>query len=120
MFKNYEKQLQYYSIYNGKYNSKDLSITYFHNEMPSTFSVSDYTENDFSSNYIYLPKLYWDIILKYGYSIIDINERLIEECKRHHTKFQLQSTSAIFVTPLEGKILPIVENKYMSHLLKIK
>ena len=27
MFKNYEKQLQYYSIYNGKYNTKDLIIS---------------------------------------------------------------------------------------------
>ena len=27
MFKNYEKQLQYYSTYNGKYNTKDLSIS---------------------------------------------------------------------------------------------
>lgn len=99
---------------------KDLSIAYFHNEMPSTFSVSDYIENDFSSDYIYLPKLYWDIILKYGYSIVDINERLIEESKQHHARFQLQSTSAIFVTPLEVKTLPIIENKYMSHLLKIK
>ena len=27
MFKNYEKQLQYYSTYNGKYNTKDLTIS---------------------------------------------------------------------------------------------
>ena len=27
MFKNYEKQLQYYSTYNGKYNTKDLAIS---------------------------------------------------------------------------------------------
>ena len=27
MFKNYEKQLQYYSMYNGKYNTKDLTIS---------------------------------------------------------------------------------------------
>ena len=26
-FKNYEKQLQYYSIYSGKYNTKDLSVS---------------------------------------------------------------------------------------------
>ena len=35
MFKNYEKQLQYYSIYNGKYNSKDLSITSNRNNITS-------------------------------------------------------------------------------------
>jgi chromosome segregation ATPase len=27
MFKNYEKQLQYYSMYSGKYNTKDLSLS---------------------------------------------------------------------------------------------
>ena len=99
---------------------KDLAIAYFLNKMPSGFSVLEYISSDFSSDYIYLPKLYWEIILKYGYSIVDINERLIEECKQHHEKFQLQSTSAIFVTPLEAKILPKVDDKYMSHLLKIK
>ena len=26
MFKNYEKQLQYYSMYSGKYNIKDLTV----------------------------------------------------------------------------------------------
>ena len=26
MFKNYEKQLQYYSMYSGKYNTKDLTV----------------------------------------------------------------------------------------------
>ena len=30
MSKNYEKQLQYYSMYNGKYNSKDLTISSSH------------------------------------------------------------------------------------------
>ena len=35
MFKNYEKQLQYYSIYNGKYNSKDLTITSNRNNITS-------------------------------------------------------------------------------------
>ena len=99
---------------------KDLSISYFLNNMPSTFSITDYIENDYSSDYIYLPKLYWEIILKHGFSIGDINERLLEECRDNHSKFQLQSTSAIFVTPMEAKILPKVEDKYMSHLLKIK
>lgn len=27
MIKNYEKQLQYYSMYNGKYNIKDLTVS---------------------------------------------------------------------------------------------
>lgn len=99
---------------------KDLSLTYFHNNMPSTFSIFDYIENDFSSDYIYLPQLYWEIILEYGYSIKDINKRLLEEYSNNHMKFQLQSTSAIFVTPIEAKILPKIEDKYMSHLLKIK
>ena len=35
MFKNYEKQLQYYSIYNGKYNSKDLIICSNRNNITS-------------------------------------------------------------------------------------
>ena len=41
MFKNYEKQLQYYSIYNGKYNTKDLIIS------SSNKNINSFNERNF-------------------------------------------------------------------------
>ena len=41
MFKNYEKQLQYYSMYNGKYNTKDLTIS-------SNNDITSFNERNFS------------------------------------------------------------------------
>lgn len=99
---------------------KDLSIVYLKNEMPSDFSILAYVEKEFFSDYIYLPKLYWEIIIKFGYSIDEINARILEECASSTSRFQLQSTSAIFVRAIESRVLPKVSNKYMSHLLKLR
>jgi|GEM_PF-2889114 len=98
---------------------RDVNVVFYPQPMPNNFSIVDYCENIYGLNYVYIPQLYWMIIRDFGYSLYEIRDRLIEECLIKRPMYRLQSTSKIFVNDKEDKILPIVDNRYMSHLLKI-
>lgn len=98
---------------------KDMTLAHFLQPMPSDFSVLSFCVKEYGPSYVYIPQLYWMIVQRYSFSIRDIKNRLIQECLEKRSPYRMQSTSKIFVNSQESNILPLVDNRYMSHLLKL-
>lgn len=87
--------------------------------MPVDFSIYEYLDNEILEINIYIPSLEWELIRKFGYSIEDIKQRIIEENDKYSDQYRLQRTSEIFVEQKRPILYPIVHNTYMSHILKL-
>lgn len=88
--------------------------------MPCDFSVLNHIQNITTDGVVYIPNALWNIVEQYGYSLHHLKAQLIKECSLSDAKYCLQKASAIFVSPKEAEMLPVVGNIYMSHLLKIQ
>lgn len=97
---------------------RNLSAAYFIEPMPSSFSIINAIEELQLGSYIYIPEAIKELSLKYHYSTRSLVSEIIKECEDGE-HFQLQSTSAIFVPNRDRDLFPVVDNTYMSHLLKL-
>lgn len=97
----------------------DLVISYFIQPINDSFSVLDYMNNRFGTTIVSIKELLWALVLNYRFSLEAIKRKIIVECEERPEKYRMQSTSAIFVKKQESKILPIYNNMYMSHIIKL-
>ena len=88
-------------------------------DIPSSFSILQYMEEEIGEKYVYIPFLEWKIISQYGYSLDMIKSKLAEECELRSSEYRLQRTSAIFVDNNERNLFIEYNNTYMSHILKL-
>lgn len=88
-------------------------------QIPESFSILDYINEESTSKYIYIPELERDLIYKFKFSIESIKNRLIEETNKRSSEYRLQRTSEIFVDNTTKPLLPYTENVYMSHIIKM-
>lgn len=97
---------------------RSLSAAFFIEPMPKSFSIVNAIVESQLGSYVYIPDAIRDIALKYHYSTRSLVRKIIEECEDSE-RFRLQSTSAIFVPRKDKDLFPVVDNTYMSHLLKL-
>lgn len=98
---------------------KSLNIVYYKKSMPSFFSIFDFIDNEYQTEYIYIPDIIKRIITKERFVLEDIKSRLIDECIKMPHRYRAQSTSAIFVQKREEFLFPLMGNTYITHLLKL-
>ncbi len=96
------------------------SIVYFVRSMPQEFSIFNFIDNEFSSDYLYIPDIIECIIRKKRFSLEQIKTKLYEECVYDSNHYRPQSTSAIFINKHEEILFLKIGNMYMTHLLKLK
>ena len=97
---------------------RSVSASFCIRPISSSFSVLDTIESLQLGNYIYIPDALRSIALFTHFSIQSLVHRIVQECE-NSTKYRMQSTSAIFIPPKEQSLFPVVDNTYMSHLLKL-
>lgn len=103
-------------------NNEELRNAYLLNfsiPIPSDFSVLDFISQELASNYVYIPELERELLYKYKFSIPDIKNKILEEISLRGDEYRLQRTSEIFVDSRAKPLLPIAENTYMSHIIKL-
>lgn len=88
-------------------------------DIPSHFKVLQYILEHENSSMVYIPNAIWKIVMQFGYSVEQIKTKILTECLLPDSPFCLQKASAIFVSNKEAEMLPIANNAYMSHLLKL-
>ena len=98
---------------------RNANIAYIIKAMPADFSILEYINNYVKNSYISIIKLEWELINKYRFSIKDIQNRIIEDCSQSSSNYRMQSTSSNFIKDNYHRYYPIVNNTYVSHLLKI-
>ena len=96
----------------------NISATYFVKPIPPSFSILEKIADLQLGTYIYIPEALRLIALETHYSLENLKVKIIEESIDSDV-YRLQSTSAIFVPDKEKAFFPIVDNTFMSHLLKI-
>jgi len=94
------------------------SAVYFVREMPSSFSIISAIEDLQMGSYIYIPDALKQIAVLTHFPIKTLVNKLVTECYED-SKYCLQSTSAIFVPTKDKHLFPVIDNTYMSHLLKL-
>lgn len=97
----------------------DLVISYFIHPIDDSFSILEYMDDRFGTTSVSIKDLIWALICDYRFSLESIKRKLIVECEERPEQYRMQSTSAIFVKKQESKILPIYNNMYMSHIIKL-
>jgi len=100
-------------------NVKGLSIAYFYNKMPDSFSVFDYMSEVMEGSYLYIPDVVYAVMTDRRYSVEEIIARIAEESIVRYDIYRAQSTSAIFINEKERFLFPKIGNTYITHLLKL-
>lgn len=103
-------------------NNEELRNAYLLNfsvPIPSDFSILDFISQELASNYVYIPELERELLYKYKFSITDIKNKILEEISLRSDEYRLQRTSEIFVDSRAKPLLPLAENTYMSHIIKL-
>lgn len=95
-----------------------LSLVYKKSSMPSSFSILDYLKSIHIGRTIFIPDLFLSLIRDYRFPIKDLRDKLLNEVYDHLDEYRLQSSSLINIDKNDAKYLPMVDNVYMSHLLK--
>lgn len=98
---------------------KNAYLLYYSFPIPRDFSVLDFISQELASGYIYIPELERELLYRYKFSIPDIKNKIIEEVSLRSDEYRLQRTSEIFVDSRTKPLLPIVENTFMSHIIKL-
>ncbi|MCS2698282.1 hypothetical protein NXW27_18000 [Phocaeicola dorei] len=76
---------------------KSLNIVYYKKLMPRNYSIFDFIDNEYQTEYIYIPDIIKLLITKERFALKDIKSKLIDECIKMSHRYRAQSTSAIFV-----------------------
>ena len=98
---------------------KSLNIVYYKKLMPRNYSIFDFIDNEYQTEYIYIPDIIKLLITKERFALKDIKSKLIDECIKMSHRYRAQSTSAIFVQKKEDFLFPLMGNTYITHLLKL-
>lgn len=98
---------------------KNAYLLYYSFPIPRDFSVLDFISQELTSDYIYIPDLERELLYRYKFSIPDIKNKIIEEILLRSDEYRLQRTSEIFVDSRTKPLLPLIENTFMSHIIKL-
>lgn len=112
-------RLDSFDMYFGELTEHNTYLIQRTESMPPCFSILDFMEGHFSENCVYIPHLIYKIIEKYNYSIEDVKQRIIEECRDKPSEYRLQTITEIFIKHYEKTLLPLVCDNYKSHILKL-
>ncbi|MDR0187074.1 hypothetical protein ETF27_05780 [Prevotella brunnea] len=96
-----------------------LSLLYKINTMPEDFSILDYIRSHKLKRIMFIPDLFFMLIKEFRYSMKEMKLKLTTEVLSHLDQYRFQSTSLINVSKYDKDYLPMVNNVYMSHLLKL-
>ncbi|GHT64707.1 hypothetical protein AGMMS50239_22910 [Bacteroidia bacterium] len=98
---------------------RSLSCVYFKKDIANDFSLIEFIRKNYKSDYIYIPQLVLDIVMRYNYSIEGIKEMIINQSIENINLISMQRTSEIFIEEKEKILLPMYRNAYISHLLML-
>lgn len=98
---------------------KSLNIVYYKKTMPRNYSIFDFIDNKFQTEYIYIPDIIKLLITNERFALEDIKSKLIDECIKMPHRYRAQSTSVIFIQKKEEFLFPLMGNTYITHLLKL-
>lgn len=97
---------------------KNIYVYNLTSSIPKDFSICEYIQNKMYGTSYYIPDIEWSLIKEYGFSIEEIKKCILNELALNNT-FRLQKASFLTVEPDELKLFPVVNNTFMSHILKI-
>lgn len=112
----------------GKFGiDKEISVAYFIKPFNS-FDLVHFIEQTFDSKHILIPKLIFEIVKQYKYSVPEIKSFIVSEIQNNE-KLTYERTSEIFL--IKGKtskknieaatyLFPKIGNSYVSHLIQRK
>lgn len=98
---------------------RNANLVYLVKEIPKDFSVLEYIKTVMPESYLSVISIELKLIRQFHFKIDDIKEKLIKECEQPTSKYRMQSTSSNFIKQKEHRYYPMINNTYVSHLLKI-
>ena len=101
---------------------KSIACTYVLNNHTPEFNLVEYLKENYSSTYVYIPRLVFELCLKLRLRVEKIQELIISQYKLHKEYLSFERTSEIFIKKNEikagDKILFLKYNdSYISHLI---
>lgn len=98
---------------------RNSNMIYYVNEMSKDFSIIEYIKNTMSESYLSIISIERQLVWKYHFKIDDIKNRIVKECEHPNSSYRMQSTSSNFIRRNDHRYYPMVNNTYISHLLKV-
>ena len=98
---------------------RNSNMIYYVNEMSKDFSIIEYIKNSMSESYLSIISIERQLVWKYHFKIDDIKNRIVKECEHPNSSYRMQSTSSNFIRRNDHRYYPMVNNTYISHLLKV-
>lgn len=102
-------------------NGRNISCVYLINDKID-FDFMNFLYSNYEGNYIYLPQLIIDLVIKYRFSIKSIQNIIIEQYKNNKKFLSLERTSEIFIKKKDIKdgekiLFPKYNDSFVSHLI---
>lgn len=98
---------------------RNANMVYLTNIIPYNFSIIEYIEEKIPDSYVSIIDVEIKLINEYHFKIKDIKKKIIEECSSPTSHYRLQSTSSNFIKRNCHRYFPMINNTYVSHLLRV-
>lgn len=98
---------------------RNANMVFCVNPIPRSFSVLDFIKVQMPENYLSILDIELELIKVFQFKIDDIKRKIVDECSKPNSLYCLQSTSSNLVKKNNLKYYPMVNNTYVSHLLKV-
>ena len=100
-----------------------ISCVYLKTNKNNSFDLLNFMDTQYSTNYIYVPELIFDLAVKYRTGISQIKEIILSEYQRNKQLLSLERTSEIFIKKgefltEEAKFFLNYKDAYISHIIK--